>query len=156
MAKRRQKPENGSYIQCPHRVYDSPRFRGLGAQAHKLLNNVMVQYKGNNNGHLSACFSIMRDYGWAKGTLYRALGELEHSGIFVVTRKGVKKRGCPTLLAATWFGIDEPKNGTEFREGIMPGRQSLGYWCTHPSTWKLKPTLKAPANFDFTSLILED
>ena len=156
MAKRTQKPENGSYLQCPHRVYDSPRFRGLSAQAHKLLNNVMVQYKGANNGHLSACYTLMKNYGWAKGTLYRALAELEHSGIFVVTRRGVKRRGCPTLLAATWFSINEPRPGVEYRDEVVPGGLSLGYWYKHPIKWEIKPTLKPPSNFDFSSLILEN
>ncbi len=116
-------------------------YANLGSAEVKLLIDLMLQYNGRNNGMMSPCYSLLKKQGWAKSSLYRAYSKLEHKGFIVVTRRGFKIRGMPTLVAITWNGINEPKNCT-FDENIKPHPAPLNYWCKLKSVWKHKPTLK--------------
>ena len=81
--------ESGSYLQLWHQVLRSPRFAALPAQAVKALCGLLAQYRGNNNGDLTAALSIMQPYGWSsRDTLKRALDDLLAAGFIIVTRQG--------------------------------------------------------------------
>ncbi len=131
------------FVGIPYSVINSePYVRKLRAPEVKLLQDIWMQFNGKNNGMLSACHTLMEKRGWAKSSLHRAFCNLLHSGFIVVTRQGWRQRGRPTLVAATWEGIDEPYNKVDYDEGIIPSNTSLGYWYKEKSTWKHKPKVK--------------
>jgi len=130
------------FIGIPYRIASSASFAALSAFEVKFILDLLLQYTGRNNGALSPTFSLMKNRGWASGTLYRTFASCEAKGWVVVTRKGWKQRGRATLVAITWNGIDEVA-GIEYDDGIKCSAAPLGYWCTDSQTWKHKPTLKA-------------
>jgi hypothetical protein len=72
----------------------------------KLLIDVAAQYRGTNNGDLSASFTLMKKRGWtSKDQLQKALTELLDRGFLILTRQG--GRTMPSLFALTWESIDE-------------------------------------------------
>ncbi|MDR7098611.1 hypothetical protein J2X04_000958 [Lysobacter niabensis] len=73
----------------------------------KLLLELARQYKGNNNGDLSATVNMLRNRGFAsKDTLPTKLKWLENHGWIVRTRQGGRHVGC-NLYAITWWTLDE-------------------------------------------------
>ena len=145
MARKKRPREKGRFLGIPYNIASTEQFYSLGFPEMKLLVDLLYQYNGSNNGMLSPTYSLLKDRGWAKkkGTLYRAFASLESKGFLVVTRRGWKERGKPTLVAITWKGIDEPCKGIEYDEAITCSNVPLSYWCRHPSSWQHKPTLKA-------------
>lgn len=117
-------------------------FAALDSKEVKLLVDLLVQYNGFNNGMLSPCYTLMKERGWAKSSLHRAFNRLQHKGFLVVTRSGNKIRGNPTLVAITWAGIDEPKPGIQYDDGIQPHHTPLAYWYKAPEAWKHHPEVK--------------
>lgn len=102
------KHEKGSYVAIPHIVINSHGYAKLSAYAVKLLNDLLAQYFGSNNGDFQATFSLMRNRGWkSKGTLNRAIKELIESGFVEVSRHGGRNK-C-SLYAITFYAIDECK-----------------------------------------------
>lgn len=98
--------EGGSYYSLPHAVMQSPNYLALSAHAVKLLNDLGLQYRGSNNGDLSAAWKIMQPRRWrSRDTLCRALAELLHYGLIEKTRQGGLNH-C-SLYALTWCAIDE-------------------------------------------------
>ena len=130
------------FVSIPYHVISSAPFACLKAPETKLLLDVLLQYNGRNNGMLSACYALMEKRGWASTSLHRAFNNLQHAGFFVVTRQGWKQRGKPTLVAVTWKGIDEPRQGIDYDEGITPSNSPLSYWCKAKAGWKHKPKVK--------------
>jgi hypothetical protein len=106
--KERGRKDEGSYFGLPHAVMESPNYRALSAHAVKLLIDIGGQYRGTNNGDLSATWRIMHPLGWrSRDTLTRALAELQHFGLIEMTRQGGLNH-C-NLFAITWRSIDECK-----------------------------------------------
>lgn len=141
----RVKKKSGRFIGVPYRVAKSKYFAQLSPQATKLLMDLLCQYTGSNNGAQSACWALMKDRGWkSRSTLHRAKQELIDVGFAVVTRAGKKMRGCPTLLAITWNGIDICP-GITFDEGVKDSRTPLGYWCKSKKAREEQPELRAVA-----------
>ena len=71
---------------------------------------LLYQYKGRNNGDLSASYTIMRTMGFvSKDTLQRAKNELIESGLITQTREGrfLNPGGVCALYALTWLNLDE-------------------------------------------------
>ncbi len=98
--------EGGGYFRLPHAVMESPNYRALSAHARMLLNDLGLQFRGANNGDLSAAWKIMQPRGWrSRDTLGRALAELLHFGLIEKTRQGGLNH-C-SLYALTWQAIDE-------------------------------------------------
>lgn len=137
------------FIGIPYRIAATAQFGDLSAYETKFLMDLLFQYNGRNNGALSPTFSLLHKRNWAKGTLHRTFVSCEAKGWVVVTRRGWKQRGKPTLVALTWRGIDEC--GIDYDEGIKPSPVPLNYWCldrrawTHPPTLNRKPKLKLVA-----------
>jgi hypothetical protein len=52
--------ESGSFLAIPHAVLESDAYRTLSAHAVKLLFDLAAQYRGKNNGDLSATWRIMQ------------------------------------------------------------------------------------------------
>jgi hypothetical protein len=104
--KHKGRSESGGYLALPHSVMASPNFRAASAHAIKLLNDLGFQYRGGNNGDLSAAWRIMQPRGWkSRDTLARAIRELLELGLIEKTRQGGLHL-C-SLFALTWLAIDE-------------------------------------------------
>ncbi|MEQ9007532.1 MAG: hypothetical protein ACFHHU_01865 [Porticoccaceae bacterium] len=129
------KKKHGRFVGIPYHVVASERFRNLSAHAYKLVVDLSLQRNGKNNGKLSACWTLMKKRGWkSSSTLHKAKNELLDSGFIVVTRRGRKQRGYPTLVAFTWDGIDDCS--VDYDEGIKVSSVPLSFWCKDPDFWK--------------------
>ena len=101
--------ETGGYLKLPHAVMESPNYRTLSPHARMLLNDLGLQFRGANNGDLSAAWKILQPRGWrSRDTLGRALAELLHYGLIEKTRQGGLNH-C-SLYALTWLAIGECRN----------------------------------------------
>ena len=112
-----------SFVGIPHECANHSNFKRLSAHAVKLLLDIAVQYRGNNNGDLTIAFSLMKLREWkSEETLNKAKRELLHYGWIVLTRQGGKN--LPSLYAVTWNPINECKGKLDVKET----RKSLGHW----------------------------
>ena len=110
MKPRKEKPSakwgGGGFNAFPHRVLASEKFATLSPQATKLLIDLLSQYRGSNNGDLSAAMSLMEVRGWkSKAGLANALKELLDTGFMILTRQG--GRNSPNLYALSFYAIDD-------------------------------------------------
>lgn len=104
--------DGGGFFAIPHAVLHSPNYRALSAHAVKLLMDLGGQYRGANNGDLSAAWTVMHSLGWkSRDTLARALAVLLQFGMIEKTRQGGLNR-C-SLYALTWQAIDDCKGKLE-------------------------------------------
>ena len=116
-----------SFLGLPHHVLDHDNFRTLSPRATKLLIDIAAQYRGNNNGDLSATLSLMRDRGWnSSDQLDKAKKELVGKDVIRVARQGGLNK-C-NLYALTWLPIDECK-----------GKLDIASTKTAPVNWKERP-----------------
>lgn len=98
--------ETGSFTAIPHAITDTRKYASLSAWGVKLMLDIATQYTGKNNGDLTASWTVMSAKGWrSKGTLQRAVDELQAVGFIMRTRQG--GRHVCTLYALTWQSIDE-------------------------------------------------
>lgn len=113
------KGEAGGYVALYHCVIRSHTYGNLSAYAVKLLNDLLSQYYGSNNGDLSAPYSTMQKRGWkSKGTLNRAIKELLASGFIETSRQGGRHR-C-SLYAVTFYAVDECNGKLDINATIKP------------------------------------
>jgi len=128
MVKRITDKPAGRYIAIPHMVMRSADYRNLKGNAVKLLNALVFQYNGSNNGDLTAAWSVMHEqHGFnSKGTLQRALQELVNSNLISKSRESFfqnPNNQC-ALYALTWKAIDEcPGKRLDSRSTIQPPRK---------------------------------
>lgn len=104
----------------------SAKFRALGPWSRCVLLELMMQYRGNNNGDLSATRTMAKEWGIASdNTLRKALTELEAGGWIIQTRSSIFSRHgarC-ALYALSWFAIDEcPGKSLEIGPTAAPPR----------------------------------
>jgi hypothetical protein len=91
----------------PHYLLDSEEFGRLTPHAVKALLDLARQYRGDNNGDLSAAWSVMSKRGWrSKSTLWAALRELVNTEFTRVSRQGNRYHVC-TLYAVTWLPVND-------------------------------------------------
>jgi hypothetical protein len=106
----KRKPAIKSFAGIPRIVMDTDDYKNLNGNAIKLLLEFAYQYRGNNNGDLSAPFSRMRKRGFkSKETLGNALKSLQGANLIIKTRDGMflNPGGRCALYALTWQPIDE-------------------------------------------------
>ena len=109
----RRKTKTGSkrgHIRIPHIVMDNDDYRNLPPNAIKLLNALVYQYRGKNNGDLTAAFTYMQHFGFkSKETLHRAIRQLLEAKMIIKTRQGffMNPGGRCALYALTWLPINE-------------------------------------------------
>ena len=132
--------ESGGYFKLPHAVMESANYRALSPHARMLLNDLGLQFRGANNGDLSAAWKIMQPRGWrSRDTLGRALAELLHYGLIEKTRQGGLNH-C-SLYALTWLAIDECRNKLD----VSATRVASGLWKSpQPPMLKRKRKNAAP------------
>lgn len=102
--------EAGTFALIPHAVMDCKDFRSLSGRAMLILLCLVRQYRGKNNGDLSAEFSRVKEWGiGSKSTLAKALNELQERNLVIRTREGqfTNPGGRCALYALTWQPIDE-------------------------------------------------
>ena len=111
MGRRKPKLDCGlkGFLALPRALMEHPDFRELTPSATKVLMVLGCQYNGKNNGDLAATATMMKPWGgMAKGTLAKALRELQARRIIYKTR--YHRRGAdgakPTLYALSWLDID--------------------------------------------------
>ena len=107
--RRRQHKGRGSehsFLGIPHYILRSPEFGRLTGWDVKLLIEFGGNYRGKNNGDLSAAFSVLKTRGWnSAGTLNATIQRLVRDGWIIHTRQGSRNR-C-ALFALTWWPLDE-------------------------------------------------
>lgn len=115
--------EKGGYVPLPHCVIRSDGYAHLSAYAVKLLNDMLSQYYGSNNGDFHATFSLLKKRGWkSKGTLNKAIKELIATGFIEVSRQGGRNK-C-SLYAVTFYAVDECKGKLD----IQPTNKPTSLW----------------------------
>lgn len=123
LIKTKGRKELGSFLMVPHAILGSGAYIGLSAKSVKLLFDMFAQFKGNNNGDLSAAWGVMKPKGWkSRDTLTKALRELEKSELIEKTRQG--GRNMCSLYAVTWLSINECNKKLDVRET----RVASGKW----------------------------
>ncbi|ARO88828.1 hypothetical protein EBAPG3_014200 [Nitrosospira lacus] len=131
--------ERGGFAALPHCLLESQVFIGLSAHAIKLLSDLLVQFKGFNNGDLCLAWSIMEKRGWkSRDTLNKARQELLEVELILITRYGDRKR--PHLYALTFFAVDECGGKLDIHATEKP----MSLWRLHdpmPSLLQIKPRL---------------
>ncbi|GJM17486.1 MAG: hypothetical protein DHS20C13_28130 [Thermodesulfobacteriota bacterium] len=125
--------ESGGFAALPHCLLESKVYIDLSAHAVKLLNDLLAQFKGFNNGDLCLAWSIMEKRGWkSRDTLNKARKELLDVELILVSRHGDRKR--PHLYALTFFAIDECNGKLDINATQRP----LSLWRKHKPLLPLK------------------
>jgi len=116
--------ESGGFILFPYALFDHPSVVGLSGNGIKVLLLLIRQYRGNNNGDLSATFAKVQKIGIrSKTTLAKALRELQDAGVVLRTREGyfTNPGGRCALYALAWQPIDEcPGKDLEVEPTVTP------------------------------------
>lgn len=102
--------ESASFFALPHALLESPVFASLKGGELKVLLGLMGQYRGNNNGNLSASHLQVKQWGvGSKETLTKALSKLQEVGLIIRTREGafLNPGGRCALYALSWLTIDD-------------------------------------------------
>lgn len=122
--------ESEPFLAVPYAMLKSDAYRTLSAHAIKLLFDLAAQYRGKNNGDLTATWRIMQPLNWrSRQTLERALRELQEHGLIERTRQGGRHQ-C-NLYALTWKAIDDCKGKLE----VAASHVASGRW----KTWRAAP-----------------
>lgn len=98
-----------SFAGIPRQVMRSEDFKALSSSAIRILIWLAYQYRGKNNGDLSATHSMAKQWGIkAKDTLTKGLRELMDRQLIIKTRHGrfVNPGSCCDLYALVWQPID--------------------------------------------------
>ena len=104
-----QKSQGEPRYQVPRELADSLAFRSLPTVSKILWHDLMMQYRGNNNGNINAAMSELEHYNWRSSTtLAKGLRYLIAHGLITETRAGGKRAGKLTqccLYALTHLPI---------------------------------------------------
>lgn len=102
--------ETGYFIRIPWLLFDHPDFASLSGSALKVLLGLIRQFRGANNGDLSASFGQAKKWGIGSRTsLVKALDELRVKRWIVRTREGhfTNPGGRCALYAITWQPVND-------------------------------------------------
>ena len=141
--KKAKRPESvTNFSALPYAVMDSPAYTGASVAAKALLNELIRQHNGANNGRLHLAHAWLAGRGWpSKSTVDKARAELLERGLVVQTRQGGMGIGA-TWFALTWLIIS---NFTGL--DIGPKCYPQGAWklCQLLPTSRRKAPMKCPA-----------
>ena len=137
----------GGFASIDRYVIECDIFKSLGPNSVKLLLLMACDYKGNNNGDLSATYSKYKDYFGSSQTLFNARDELERKGFIAVNCYGGMSYGgykLPTLYALTWLPVDDFINLEKnlFRCTHLPLKKELKYFIKGTNPKYKKPNKK--------------
>lgn len=131
--------EPGGFAAIPHCLLESQVYIGLSAHAIKLLNDLMSQFKGSNNGNLCLAWTLMEKRGWkSRDTLDKARKELLNVELIEITRRGDRKK--PNLYALSFFAID----GCSGKLDINPTDSPTSRWRLHEPLPSIKIRITPP------------
>ena len=138
---------NGGFASIDRYVIECNAFKSLRSSSVKLLLLMTCDYKGNNNGDLSAAYSKYKDYFGSNQTLFNARDELERKGFIAVNCYGGMSYGgykLPTLYALTWLPVDDFINQEKnlFRCTHLPIGKVLKYFIKGTNPKYKKPNKK--------------
>ena len=126
MAKHPKKANKPNYAGIPRVVMDTPDFISLKPGAVRLLLEFARQFKGQNNGDLTAAHSLLKRRGISsKGAITKATTELIEANMIICTRQGrfLNPGGMCALYALTWAPINEcPGKQLDVKETRTPPR----------------------------------
>ena len=130
MAKRTNKSglPTKSFAGIPRVVMESEDYKNLSGNAVKLLLTLAYQYRGHNNGDLTAAFSILqKKFGFtARGVIKRAVEQLLDANLIIQSRPSMflNPGGQCALYALLWQPIDDcPGKRLEIKPTITPLRK---------------------------------
>jgi hypothetical protein len=109
------------YALLPLEVAESPAWGAVPPYAGRVLIALLLEYYGSNNGCLGLTFTQARARGVPfQRELYAGLKILSMASLIICTRRGRLEKGAklPSLYAISWRGIDEPRDGVTYDEGI--------------------------------------
>lgn len=124
--KSKSRSDSGSFAALPHALMQTDDFRELSGTSLKVLLGILGQYRGQNNGDLSASFTMAHKWGIkSKSSLASALEILQEKNLIIKTREGkfMKPGGCCALYAITWRSIDECNGKIEISPTRTPPRK---------------------------------
>ena len=121
------------YAAIEHRVMDSPAYADLTFSARALMMQIARQVTvPNNNGHLQATFTYMKQYGFSVNTLSRATHELITHGFIYKTKSGGFHQGA-AQFAFTWLSV------TNTHGIFMQGFKACAWRDWQPEQKKSRP-----------------
>lgn len=132
------------HFNLPTALTEEEDFYSLSGSALKLLIEIGRQYKGHNNGDLTATLSMLRRRGWnSNHKITRALKELIAKNLIILTRHGGMGIG-PNLYAITWQPINQCKGKLEVEPTSTAPRKLRHITTTpHPLSGRQVPTIGA-------------
>ncbi|MFD1259043.1 hypothetical protein [Entomomonas asaccharolytica] len=99
----------GRFGKLPYSLFVSKHYYSLELSSRAILQGILIQYYGINNGNLSASHSMAKQWGIkSKATLVKGLKELIDKRFIIKTRQGLflnSEVSC-NLFAITWEAID--------------------------------------------------
>ncbi len=117
----------GGFAGVPRIVMKTADYRGLSFKAKALLLELSYQFKGKNNGNITAALSVLREFGWTRSaTISAAIHELLKANLLIRTREGrfVNPGAKCALYGVTWQPINEcPSADLDHPPTIRPPRQ---------------------------------
>ena len=127
-AKKKRVHKTNSFAGIPRVVMQTDDYKNLSGNSVKLLLALCYQYRGHNNGDLTAAFSILQEkFGFtARGVIKRAVEQLLDANLIIQTRTSrfLNPGGQCALYALTWQSIDEcPGKRLEMEPTITPLRK---------------------------------
>jgi len=149
--KYRLKCGKGKFTALPRVFLESQSLARLSSHALKLFFDLMAQYRGFNNGDLSAAWKVMAARCWkSRDTLAKSLKELQERGFVVMTRQGGLHK-C-SLFALTLYEIDDCrdlKGRSKYDAHMKPTQTPPGGWFNEsspPSLRLIKPREEPPVH----------
>ncbi len=126
--------------QVPRELADSLAFRSLPGASKLLWHDMMSEYRGRNNGNISAALSVLALRGWrSPATLTKALLHLMAYGFIRETRKG-GKAACNLKQCCLYAFTHLPVNAND-QLGIKGAPATFDYRNFDPSSNPVEPTL---------------
>ncbi|MCY1292931.1 hypothetical protein [Pseudomonas sp. D(2018)] len=126
---------SGTYAVIPHVVMDSEDFLAISGAALRVLLGLLRQFRGANNGNLSATIQQSRVWGVkSPSTLVIALQELMDRNLIIRTRdpKYCNPGGICALYALSWLAIDECGGRLDVDPTATPPRKFSLEESNHP------------------------
>ena len=138
MAKNQGEPR----YQVPRELADSLAFRSLPNASKVLWHDLMMSYRGRNNGNINATLNALSRYGWTStATLAKSLAYLIAHGFLRETRKGGGNY-CALRQCCLYRFTHLPTNANE-DIGVKGGAATFDYRLFDPT--KLPETITLSA-----------
>ncbi len=136
------KSQGEPHYRVPRELVDSLAFRSLPGASKLLWHDLMMAYRGRNNGNVSATMHDLKHYGWsAAATLAKALAYLIAHGFLAETRKG-GGNACQLRQCCLYRFTHLPADANE-KLGIKGGNPSFDYRQFDPTRLPEKINLTA-------------